>query len=279
MYKLILVYSLFCFALFASPKESITNDRIFVGDKVQYEISWDKNTVTDVILDSGELYEDESLPVLEILSVEKNETKLTATVIFFMAGEFYLPTVWKENGKEFKSKLKIVVSSNLTGQESDIEDLDPPLVFSGPYLFRLFGLIIFFCINLYVLYALYLYWKSKPKVVNAIWEKNPTLPESTKRLRSLEQYLQSDSIFEKELTFKISEYLKEVYSEKLNENLLGQTDSAFLSTIHDKTHIPDALIREIRMYFRELKYNQSDVILSKEKANEIWNKIKKDFLV
>ncbi|TGM06546.1 LB_053 family protein [Leptospira jelokensis] len=279
MYKLILVYLFFFSALLASPKEFLTNDTIYVGDKVEYEISWEDDSVTDVILEAGELYEDESLPVLEILSVEKTENKLIATIIFFMAGEFYLPTVWKENGKEVKSKLKIVVSSNLTGKETDIEDIEPPLLFSGPYLLRLLGLILFTCINLYGLYALYLYWKSKPKVVDAIWEKNPILPESTKRLQSIEQYLQADSILEKELTFKISEYLKEVYSEKLNENLLGQTDSMFLSTIHDKTHIPDALIREIRMYFRELKYNQNDMILTKEKAKAVWEKIKKDFLV
>lgn len=278
MYKFILLQIFFCFALIASPKESLSLDQIYVGDMVQYEIRWEEPSVTDVILEPGELYEDQSLPVLEILSVEKLDHKMTATVIFFMAGEFYLPTEWKENGKEFKSTLKITVSSHLTGMESEIEDVDPPILFSGPYLFRLIGLILFTCINLYILYALYLYWKSKPKVVDALWEKNPTLPESTKRLQNIEQYLQSEIIFEKELIFKISEYLKEIYSEKLNQNLLGNTDSEFLATIHDKTHIPDSFIREIRMYFREMKYNQNEVILSKEKANQIWEQIKKDFL-
>ncbi|TGL09326.1 hypothetical protein EHQ43_00140 [Leptospira bouyouniensis] len=278
MYKLVILFLTLNTFLFASPKETIPKEKIYVGDLIQYDIEWEGSEITDVNLSEGKFYENNTLPSFEIQSIIKEQNKITASIIFFTPGDFFLPTSWKEQGIETHSKLKISVLSNLTGNETEIEDIDPPILFSGPYLFRLIGLILFTCFNLYLIYALYLYWKSKPKIIDAIWEKNPKLLESTKRLHNLEQYLQSETITEKELTFRISEYLKEIYSEKLEENLLGLTDSEFLAVLYDKTHIPDRTIRELRLYFRSLKYDRNTKILSKEDAEKIWKEIKQDFL-
>ncbi|TGM32055.1 LB_053 family protein [Leptospira biflexa] len=278
MHKFILLYFGFTVVIFASPKESISLEKIYVGDITEYTIEWKDDDITDISLPEGKFYEDHSLPTFEIQSVTKEKNKITASVIFFSAGDFFLPTTWKENGVDYNSKLKINVLSNLTGTETEIEDIEPPIIFSGPYFLRLIGLILFTCINLYLIYALYLYWKSKPKIVDAAWEKSPKLLESTKRLQYLEQYIQSEKITEKELTFRISEYLKEVFSEKFQENLLGNTDSEFLAILHDKTHIPDRAIRDLRLYFRNLKYNENSQIISKEDAEKIWDQIKKDFI-
>lgn len=278
MFRFVIFILVFISSIGASPKETLKQEQIYVGDTVLYSIEWENDNTSDVSLSEGKFYEDNSLPSFEILSVKKEENRINASVIFFTTGEFFLPTTWKENGLETHSKLKITVLSNLTGQETEIEDIDPPIVFSGPFALRLIGLILFTCFNLYILYALYLYWKSKPKIVDALWEKNPKLPESTKRLHHLETYLNSDEISEKELIFKVSEYLKEVYSEQFKENLLGCTDSEFLAILHDKTHIPDGKIRDLRLYFRTLKYTKNKHIISKEDALTIWEQIKKDFL-
>ncbi|MCW7463860.1 LB_053 family protein [Leptospira limi] len=274
----IFIFSAFLFSIFPAPKERIPSGDLYVGDTIEYTIEWENN-VSDVSLEVGKFYEDHTLPTFEIRTVKKDKNKITASVIFFVPGDFFLPVNWKEDGIETNSKLKISVLSNLTGNETEIEDIEPPIQFSGPYALRLIGLIAFTILNLYLLYALYLYWKSKPKIIDAIWEKPPKLLESTKRLHLLEQYLNSETIDEKELTFRISNYLKEVYSEKFEENLLGTTDSEFLAILHDKTHIPDSSIRDLRLYFRDLKYNQNSNTISNEDARIIWNRIKKDFLL
>ncbi|TGM26416.1 LB_053 family protein [Leptospira levettii] len=280
MAKLVYIFilSAFLFSIFATPKETIPSGEIFVGDTIQYNIEWDMS-VSDVSLEEGKFYEDHTLPTFEIQTAKKDKNKISASIIFFVPGDYYLPVKWKEDGKETNSKLKISVLSNLTGAETEIEDIEPPIQFSGPYVLRLIGLIAFTILNLYILYALYLYWKSKSKIIDALWEKPPKLLESTKRLHLLEQYLNSETINEKELIFRISNYLKEVYSEKFEENLLGTTDSEFLAILHDKTHIPDSSIRDLRLYFRDLKYNLNTNSISKEDATIIWNRIKKDFLL
>ncbi|GBF44246.1 hypothetical protein LPTSP2_35490 [Leptospira ellinghausenii] len=274
----IFIFSAFLFSIFPAPKETLPTGELFVGDTIQYTIEWENN-VTDVSLEEGKFFEDHTLPTFEIQTVKKEKNKIIASVIFFVPGDYFLPVKWKEDGIETDSKLKISVLSNLSGNETEIEDIEPPILFSGPYAFRLIGLIAFTILNFYLLYALYLYWKSKPKIIDAIWEKPPKLLESTRRLHHLEQYLNSETIDEKELTFRISNYLKEVYSEKFEENLLGTTDSEFLAILHDKTHIPDSSIRDLRLYFRDLKYNQNTNSISNEDARIIWNRIKKDFLL
>ncbi|XDD48448.1 hypothetical protein AB3N60_17765 [Leptospira sp. WS39.C2] len=278
LYSIILFFGI-SLPLLSTPIEKITEGEIYVGDSIQYSIEWQEGEITDVILEEGRFYEDNSRPTYEIQTISKDKNKTIALILFFVAGDFYLPVSWKENGIETNSKFKINVKSQLSGQETEIEDINPPILFSGPFALRLIGLIAFTLVNVYLLYALYLYWKSKPKIVDAVWEKNPKLLESAKRLYQLEQYLQSETITEKELTFKISEYLKEVFSEKFQENLLGCTDTEFLTILHDKTHIPDSSIRQLRLYFRDLKYNQNQQTVSKADADKIWTQIKKDFII
>ncbi|TGL13485.1 hypothetical protein EHQ42_14800, partial [Leptospira levettii] len=148
MAKLVYIFilSAFLFSIFATPKETIPSGEIFVGDTIQYNIEWDMS-VSDVSLEEGKFYEDHTLPTFEIQTVKKDKNKISASIIFFVPGDYYLPVKWKEDGKETNSKLKISVLSNLTGAETEIEDIEPPIQFSGPYVLRLVGLIAFTILN------------------------------------------------------------------------------------------------------------------------------------
>ncbi|MCW7470905.1 LB_053 family protein [Leptospira kanakyensis] len=277
MDKYILIFLLSSASIFGSPKEMVLETDIYVGDTVHYQIELSEQTETELYIEEGEIYEDDTMPSYKIFNVQKKESKLEASIIFFKPGNYVLPVSWEQNDEKIKSSLSIKVKSQLLGTETDIEDIEPPFVFSGPYFFRLFIILLITAINLYLLYALYLYWRSKPKVVDAFWEKQPILEETKKRLHIIESYLESENIYEKELAFKISEYLKEVYSKKLEENLLGKTDSEFLADLSNKTHIKNENLRELRIYFRNTKYDENHTKLDKESAYSVWEKIKKDF--
>ncbi|EOQ94898.1 hypothetical protein LEP1GSC195_0701 [Leptospira wolbachii serovar Codice str. CDC] len=250
---------------------------IYVGDTIHYQIELTEPDESNLDLPEGDIYEDDTIPSYKIFGIIKEKTKLKASLIFFKPGNYTIPISWQKNNEQNKSSYTIKVKSQLLGSETDIEDIEPPINFSGPYFFRLSIILLITTINIYLLYAIYIYWKSKPKVMDAIWEKQPVLEETTKRLHNIETYLQSELISEKELAFKISEYLKEVYSQKLERNLRGKTDSEFLAELFDRTHIDDSILREIRIYFRRTKYDENQNELSKKDAYSLWEKIKKEF--
>lgn len=276
MAKYILLILVSSVSLLASPKETILEEDIYVGDTIHYQIESTDKSDSNLQMEEGEIYEDDTMPSFRIFNLKKENTKISASILFFRPGDYILPVFWEENGEQKKSTKAIKVKSQLLGTETDIEDIEPPINFSGPYLFRLSIILLITGINLYLLYALYLYWKSKPKIVDALWEKQPTLEETTKRLHTIEIYLESDLIYEKELLFKISEYLKEVYSKRLNKNLLGKTDSEFLAELFDRTHIDESILRNLRIYFRKTKYDNNHTKLQRIEAIDIWEKIKKE---
>ncbi|PJZ83331.1 LB_053 family protein [Leptospira harrisiae] len=276
MAKYILLILVSSVSLLASPKETILEEDIYVGDTIHYQIESTDKSDSNLQMEEGEIYEDDTMPSFRIFNLKKENTKISAFILFFKPGDYILPVFWEENGEQKKSTKVIKVKSQLLGTETDIDDIEPPINFSGPYLFRLSIILLITAINLYLLYALYLYWKSKPKIVDALWEKQPTLEETTKRLHTIEIYLESDLIYEKELAFKISEYLKEVYSKRLNKNLLGKTDSEFLVELFDRTHIDESILRNLRIYFRKTKYDHNHTKLQRIEAIDIWEKIKKE---
>ncbi|TGM45571.1 LB_053 family protein [Leptospira vanthielii] len=277
MAKYIAIFLISCVSVFAQPKEIVLETDIYVGDTIHYQIELTEPDESNLDLLEGDIYEDDTMPSYKIFNIAKEETKLKASIIFFKPGSYVIPVSWIKNKELIKSTNTIKVKSQLLGSETDIEDIEPPMNFSGPYFFRLFIILLITAINVYLLYAIYIYWKSKPKVMDAIWEKQPVLEETTKRLHNIQTYLQSELISEKELAFKISEYLKEVYSQKLERDLRGKTDSEFLAELFDRTHIEDSILRELRIYFRKTKYDYNQTELNKEDANSIWEKIKRDF--
>lgn len=277
MAKYLIIFFLTSIPIFAHPKEFILENDIYVGDTVHYQIELTEEDEHNLEVIDGDFYEDDTMPSFKIFNTTKENSKLKTSIIFYKPGNFRVPVSWTKNNDPKKSELNIVVKSQLLGNEPDIEDIEPPIAFSGSYFFRLFIILLITGVNVYLLYALYIYWKSKQKIVDAIWEKQPVFEEKTRRLHNIETYLQSDQILEKILAFKISEYMKETYSQKLGQNLLGRTDSEFLAQLFDKTHIKDSILRELRIYFRKTKYDNNLTEISKEKALTIWEKIKQDF--
>lgn len=119
--------------LFPSPEETVNPNEIFVGDKVVYEITFRSPLPTTLSYPEGEIYNEASpdLPAYKILSAEKRNNSLQLTIRFYEPGDYTLPVTWEENGETIRVQRIIKVKSQLTGDEKDLEDIEPPISFSG----------------------------------------------------------------------------------------------------------------------------------------------------
>jgi hypothetical protein len=256
---------------FSSQKEIISMKDIFVGDSFYYSIEFDPVLPVSISYPTGDFFEEgQDLPLFRVLHVTKNEKKLTLQLRFYSPGEFILPVSWNESTGIKNSEYKIKIQSRLTGMENDIEDNDPPLIFSGTYLLRLIFASFLFMFMLYLLYAMFVFWKKHTKIVNAEWEDIPEIDPRTKKRLLVEERLKNQTIPQKDFCFLFSSYCKEEYSFRLKSNLLHLTDSNFLAYLYDHSGLQEADLREIRNVFRNVKYSDHSKILSQEEATSLW---------
>ncbi len=262
--------------IFSNPKENIQPNEIFVGDKVDYEIIFNSSLPKDLSFPEGEIYVETSpdLPAYKILAVEKRNNSLRLTIRFYEPGDYSLPISWEENGRIASVRSIIKVKSQLTGEEKDLEDIEPPITFSGPYLLRLIFFLFLLFLIFYLAYAFYLYRRKTGKIVNATWEEIPALESRLAKLYLIEGMLQSETVYLKDFVYLISSYCKEEYSYRLSHNLLAFTDEEFLAFLYDRSSLTDQKLREIRSFFRESKYTDKNETLIGEEAKLLWTEWK-----
>jgi hypothetical protein len=257
---------------FAFPKESINPTDIFVGDIFEYTIQFEGKLPENLLYPDGDfIQEGEQLPIFKTLSANKSENQLQLKIRFYQSGEYLLPIEWEEQNQIYKSELKIKVNSNLRGDETDIDDIEPPISFSGFYLYRLLFAFICFIVLVYLIYAMYLFWKKQVRVVDTKWEKIPEIEPRTKKLYQLEQSLIQTDLSLKEFCYMVTTYCKEEYSFRLNSNLLNLTDSEFLAYLYDHSGVEESILRELRSIFRNAKYANEETVLSREEAKSLWD--------
>ncbi|TGN14560.1 LB_053 family protein [Leptospira ilyithenensis] len=262
--------------IFSSPKENVHPNEIFVGDKVDYEITFHSSLPNDLSFPEGEMYVETSpdLPSYKILSATKTSNSLRLTIRFYEAGNYSLPITWEDNGSIASAQTIIKVKSQLTGEEKDFEDIEPPISFSGPYLLRLIFFLFLLFLIFYLAYAFYLYRRKSGKIMNATWEEIPFLEERLAKLYLIEGILQSETVHLKDFVYLISSYCKEEYSYRLSHNLLAFTDEEFLAYLYDRSSLTDHKLREIRFFFRESKYTDKNETLTGEEAKRLWTEWK-----
>ncbi|WP_411821384.1 LB_053 family protein [Leptospira sp. 'Mane'] len=258
--------------LYASAKETINPEEIYVGDKVDYEIEFDSGIPDNLSIPEGEVYVETSpdLPAFKILSIEKKQNKIHLTIRFYEAGDYTLPIAWEENNKTIYAEKIIKVKSQLTGEEKELQDIEPPVTFSGSSFLRLSLFFLFLFAIGYLIYVFYLYRKKNKKIVDATWEKIPSLENRFAKLYLIEGMLRSETVNIKDLVYQISSYCKEEYSHRLSFYLLSFTDEEFLTYLYDRSSLTDQRLREIRSFFRESKYTDKNGILTGEDANRLW---------
>ncbi|MDF3820318.1 hypothetical protein P3G55_10425 [Leptospira sp. 96542] len=275
--KFLFIFLIFIFSIFGEETENITESEIYVGDIIHYTLT--KAETIEFETTEGEVYFDETSPSLRIYDITEINNTISLKIIFFKPGNYTLPISWTKNGKPKNSKLNIIVKSQLAETDSEIEDVESPIVFSGPYLLRLISLILFIILNLYFLYAIFLYIKRKQRVVDAIWQPQQSIPPNIIKKKKIETILQGESIPQKEFIYLISEFLKEELGDRFNIKTKSLTDSEFLSAIYDRSHIDNDILRELRLLFRTSKYEKKDNLLTNEEANEIWRSIQENLKV
>ncbi len=269
---LVSILSIFSYSpLFSVSKEYVSKNEIFTGDTFQYSIEFDQILPASLTFPDGDFFEDgDDLPLFKVISVSKIDNKLTLNLRFYSPGEYILPIEWEENGDSLKSSLRIQVKSRLKNDQKDIEENDPPILFSGRYLHRLILAIAIFMLLCYLLYAFFIFWKKQTKIVNAEWEKIPEIEPRKKKLYLMEDSLKNETIIFKDFCYLFTSYCKEEYSYRLSADLLHQTDSEFLAYLYDHSGIEDSDLREIRNLFRSVKYLPNEKILSRDEAIQIW---------
>lgn len=255
----------------SAPREQLSAKDIYVGDSFDYLIEFENQLPKSLSYPTEEFFEEgEDLPLFKVLQVEKTEKTLKLKIRFYAPGEFILPLAWEENSKQINSEFKILIQSRLSGTETDIEDNEPPLSFSGQYLHRLIFVLLLFLLLVYFVYAMFVYWKQQNRIVNADWENLPELEMRAKKLYLIEEFLKKDTIPYKDFCYFFTSYCKEEYSYRLKTNLLHQTDSIFLAYLYDHSGLEESVLREIRNIFRTVKYSDFEKQLTQSEAQELW---------
>ncbi len=267
----LLILLLFVSYAEASPNEKISHKEIYVGDEIGYEIDFDSGIPSTLKLEEGDHSIDATeLPVLRIWNVHRKDKSISLSVRFYKAGSFRLPIYWEEEGEKKTTELVFEVKSRLTGNESDIEDIAPPISFSGSYLLRLLFVIFIFLILLYISYAVYLKLKNSKQILDATWERVPVLESRQIKLIQIESALKQNEISYKEFAYLVSSYIKEEFSRRLASDLLHLTDSEFLNYLYDRSHLEIESTKEIKDILASSKYTNHSKILSKEEAEQLW---------
>ncbi|TGL61833.1 hypothetical protein EHQ58_04255 [Leptospira ognonensis] len=270
-----LLYLFFCvlisLPLASAPREHLSSKNIYVGDAFDYQIEFENTLPKSLSYPTDEFFEEgEDLPLFKVLKIEKTEKNLRLKLRFYAAGEFILPISWEENAKLKDSEFKILIHTRLSGTETDLEENEPPLSFSGQYIHRLIIAILLFLLLLYFVYAMFVYWKQQNRIVNADWENIPELEMRVKKLYLLEEFLKKDSMPYKDFCYFFTSYCKEEYSYRLKTNLLHKTDSEFLAYLYDHSGLEESVLREIRNIFRTVKYSDFEKQLTQNEAQVLW---------
>lgn len=257
--------------LLAEVKESISEKEIFVGDLIQYNIEY--KDISNLTIHEGDNFSDEEIPDFRISDVTKGLTNASCKIIFFKVGKFYLPIEWEEFGEKQNSKILIEVKPRLAETESDISDIEPPLFFAGSIGLKLFIIILLVLLNLYIIYALILYFKKRKKIYNATWTDVPILSGQEKINLQLEQLFSTEKIKEKYFYYVITEILKESFSKKLQLNLKHLTDTEFFFEIKQRTTVNQEEVDKMSIYFSRAKYRENENEISSEEGYKVWKSL------
>lgn len=252
-------------SLVSNPSESYTPKDPYVGDIVEYIWSGEE-TLAD--FPKEEIFSEDKpgLPIGKVIAWENREKGILLKIRFYEPGDHTIPVIWNSSKGLVYSNVTIKVRSNLIGNEEDLEDIESPEVFSKYLFYKIVIYALLIGGGIYIAFILFLAYRNRSPIVDAIWEKEEKPKLSFQKMIRLQNYLKSGTIYEKELAFLFTSFTKSILSEKFSQDLEQKTDADFLSFAYERTHVSMEEIRELRILFQKAKYTDSTSQLSREEA-------------
>ncbi|HMV41934.1 MAG TPA: hypothetical protein PK079_03420 [Leptospiraceae bacterium] len=279
--KLFILLFLFPILLFAEVIESYSKKSVQVGEESILEIKFQTGDVAEWSLpQKGFLFSesDAETPIGELKDITQTPTELKFTYVYFEAGKFSANVSWKtSSGETFKSKEELEVKSVLSGEKEPI-DIAEPFVFSGSYILRLIGIILFGIGIISAFgYALFFFNnKKKVQAKDAIFEKLETEQAADYYKKQLQQLLLNTEISHKEFIFHLSGYIKERIGAKLDTSVFHLTQTEIHQILQDKYFVANIELLTIDNYFNSVKYMPNEEMITRENALSLikyWEKI------
>jgi len=237
-------------------KESFSPSVAYVGDLVEYV--WEGEEPEGVEIPSGYLFSETSpgLPIGKILSSERRENAWVCKIRFYESGEHNLPISWIESGERKFSQAKIQIKSQLLGDETDIQEADPPLAFSGFRLWLLGFYVVLLLALVWAGFKAYEVWEKRDKIYDADWRKEPEVDEVHLRFLHLQDYLLEPELDERELCYRFTAFTKAELGKKYGVNLLSRTDGFALDFSFSRLPVARERLLELQTLLLSKKYGQ-----------------------
>ncbi|EPG72809.1 hypothetical protein LEP1GSC058_1146 [Leptospira fainei serovar Hurstbridge str. BUT 6] len=208
------------------------------------------------------------LPLFEVFSSDIGQNRIRLEVAYYASGTFILPITWKDStGKENSSKVGLQVETSLLEKDKSPEDVLPPDSFSGPYGWRLIGLMAgIAALILSALYAYYLHRTRTKDPMDAILQTDPWIQKILRYENRLSELIESPPIPAREFYRLLSGYIREVVSKKLGSPTSHLTETELFARIFDSFSIDEEVIRVWESRLRKAQYSSEESRLTKDEA-------------
>ena len=269
--------------MFATVTERFSKNRASINEKVEFILFWSiEDDIEWQLPQKGIRFSENGLPLFEIHKIDKFENEIRILVSFFNSGSFTLPIEYIENDEKKKTEQKIKIVSILTGQEQDVQPLEPPFAIKGNILPRLLFFIflfLFFSILLFsIFYWIFLKIKQKKKKQEDLTEIVTSFQDFRKQKNKLNEQLQKllsqEPILFKKLVFLLSDILKAEISYIYKKDLYNLTEKELFHLLTQEYQFSQKLIDRWYPIFLRQKYTNIKINLNKEEAKNYikdWN--------
>lgn len=264
---LTIVFLIFVLPLFSEGKYTWSKAEVYVGEEVYLTLDTEANISEILAPEIGYISNSNDLPFMEVLNQTKDGSRLVFQIRFTKAGPQEFRVAWKEEGVLHEESISIKVESVLGANETEQQDIIEPLEFSGPYLFRLFVILIIFSAIVGVLYYIFLtrkHRKKEPKdagISFAVEAEKMTPPDF-----EIENLLKNREILHKEFAYVLSDYLKSLLSQKLESDVTYMTQSELEELLRTRLRLTEKAVGEFSLYLNSIKYMPNDEKISVENA-------------
>lgn len=265
----IILYVLLLFALPMQSESKITwsKPEIFVGEDVYLTLESESSVLELQSPEIGYISKSNDLPFMEVINQSKEGVRLVLQIRFTKAGNQEFEVIWKSEDGLHKETVSITVSSVLGDNETEQLDIMEPLEFSGPYLFRLFVVLIIFSGIIAILYYIFLTRKHRKKTPKDAGFAYTVEAEKVRPIDfDIENLLKNQEILHKEFAYVLSDYLKSILSQKLDSDVTYMTQSELEELLRTKLRLTDKAVGEFSLYLNSIKYMPNDEKISPENA-------------
>lgn len=274
----ILFLLFFSFELFADSTVFWSKEEIFVGDDVFLTLETEEQVSEVLSPEVGLFSGTHSLPFVEIISHTKENQKIILRMRFVKSGDHALDVLWKtDDSKQEEKKVSIHVKSLVTAEEKEALDIADPLEFSGPYLLRLFYLILGFGLVVALFSYLFLRQGKRSRTAkDALFRENLEAEKIEPIHARLDRLLEREFIPHKEFAYALSEYLKSALSHKLNSDTTYMTQSELEEILIQKLRLSERETKEFSLYLNSIKYMPNEDMIPMAKAVSIrkyWERV------